>query len=296
MEQEINKDQVVQAGLELVGMLIKLAIGETDQNGFLNKYMDDLTSDNGIYKKQQDAMLKFSDSSKHIEEIAQGILNSTNQNSAVIDQMNMSFENLNENIERVFEQRKLLNAKMAALNSQIKKITELIGNIQEISAQTKLLSFNASIEAAHAGEAGKGFRIIANEVKNLSNKTATISNDIASNISELSNKIYETTSENSSHDDFLNDIKLLAKNSTDALEKIRMNANDSAHATEQMYKEVKENQENILRSSEDVEKSNIEQIKNIADRATTNLITINDRISFLLELKSLFLYIKNSQV
>ncbi len=295
MEYEINKNQVVQAGLDLVGMLIQLAIGETDQNGFLNKYMDDLTSENGIYKKQQDAMLKFSDSSKHIEEVAQGILNSARQNSLVIDQMKQSFENLNGNIERVFEQRRQLNAKMDALNTQIKKITELIGNIQEISAQTKLLSFNASIEAAHAGEAGKGFRIIANEVKNLSNKTATISNDIAANINELSNKIYETTTENSSHDEFLNDIKNLTKNSNESLEKIRINANDSAAATDRMYKEVKENQENILKSSEDVEKSNIEQVKVIADRATANLITINDRISFLIELKKLFLYLSDQQ-
>jgi methyl-accepting chemotaxis protein len=64
---------------------------------------------------------------------------------------------------------------MSNVLSQIKFVAEGIG---EISAQTSLLSLNATIESARAGDAGKGFAVVAEEVRQLAKRTESSTNEI----------------------------------------------------------------------------------------------------------------------
>jgi methyl-accepting chemotaxis protein len=66
--------------------------------------------------------------------------------------------------------------------SQVAIIVKLIENV---SNQTNLLALNATIEAARAGAAGRGFAVVAGEVKQLSQKTAAATRDIAERIREI---------------------------------------------------------------------------------------------------------------
>lgn len=68
----------------------------------------------------------------------------------------------------------------------IDEIRELSQTIINITAQTNLLSLNASIEAARAGEAGKGFTVVANQIRVLadsSKQAVSRINDITNNVS-----------------------------------------------------------------------------------------------------------------
>ncbi|WP_246582972.1 methyl-accepting chemotaxis protein [Clostridium simiarum] len=71
------------------------------------------------------------------------------------------------------------------LKSSIDKINSEINSIYEISAQTNLLSLNASIEAARAGEYGRGFSVVAEEVKKLAQQTTEIVKNIYEIITEI---------------------------------------------------------------------------------------------------------------
>lgn len=61
---------------------------------------------------------------------------------------------------------------------EIQKITEKIQVINQIAAQTNILSLNAGIEAARAGSAGKGFAVVAQEVQKLAENSKLAADEI----------------------------------------------------------------------------------------------------------------------
>lgn len=91
------------------------------------------------------------------------------------------------------ESSTLVATEMEQLKENANKMQDILKIISDVSGQTRLLSLNASIEAARAGDAGKGFAVVATEISNLSTQTDDATGDISKLIGDIVASIGEVT-------------------------------------------------------------------------------------------------------
>jgi methyl-accepting chemotaxis protein len=72
-----------------------------------------------------------------------------------------------------------------ALGNKITKIREIVKTINTITDQTKVIAFNAALEAASAGERGKRFSVVASEVNRLADDIAALTKQIREQVEEI---------------------------------------------------------------------------------------------------------------
>lgn len=114
------------------------------------------------------------------------------QNGKVrVEDMLSSIKAIANGNEEFVKQMQSSNKEISDIVLVIEEISRKTQVINDIVFQTKLLSFNASVEAARAGDHGKGFAVVAEEVGNLASMSGKAANEISSLLTDSVAKVSE---------------------------------------------------------------------------------------------------------
>jgi len=221
-----------------------------EENNRVKKMLGDTL--NLLQKKADPIYLNSENISKHVNNLSV----STEQAAVSITEIS---KNINSVMEVINESVKLAlntNLKISDMAKQSDKIQNFTLLITDISEKTKLLSFNASIEAARSGNYGKGFAIIATEIKNLAKKTNDFTKEIYTIIKRIQTGSQDSTME-------ITKVVETVKKVLELSSIIKNSINEQANVTNEVSKyitntsqEIKEITQAILELSE-LSKNNV---------------------------------------
>lgn len=144
-------------------------------------------SSKSVSESSHEQAVSIEETSSSIEEMdgmAKKNLESVQEATRLTSDMKQVAEKANQQMSSLVDSMSQIgksNQRIEDLSNVISEIERKTRLIDEIVSQTKILSFNASVEAERAGEHGKGFAVVAEEVGNL----AKTSGDAAKEIQEI---------------------------------------------------------------------------------------------------------------
>ncbi len=163
--------QVDETIRQLAGSISGVNVGTREQAQRMdraNTSMDDM----------MDALARVGELSEKVAGEASVTTRTANEGGEILD-------DTIQGIQMVQTTTEALAKRVAEFGKRAAQIGAIVDTIDDIAAQTNLLSLNAAIEAARAGEHGKGFAVVADEVRKLADRTAQETKEISDMIANM---------------------------------------------------------------------------------------------------------------
>lgn len=212
-------------GVSIAGILIAVLIAVFMVRQMMQMISSAITGVNEGAEQVASAATQISDSSQQLAEGAQEqaasveeVTSSLAQTKATVDQnaenareADMLSKDANESAKMGYDHIRELTTSMEEINDSSRKIANIIKTIDEIAFQTNLLALNAAVEAARAGEHGLGFAVVAEEVRNLAQRSAEAAKNTAEIIEQSIDQVKKgndiTTETNKAFEEILEKVK-----------------------------------------------------------------------------------------
>lgn len=172
-----------------------------------------------------------------VEEVSATIEEATasnNQNADNSREANLLAQQSNDAARQGNQQVADLMVAMEKITDSSQKIAKIIKTIDEIAFQTNLLALNAAVEAARAGEHGLGFAVVAEEVKNLAERSAAAAKEITSIIEASIDQVKVGTEVANRTKESFGEILGSIKKTSDLIGEIAISAKEQAEGMNQI--------------------------------------------------------------
>jgi methyl-accepting chemotaxis protein len=199
-----------------------------------------------------------------------------------------SIQNLASQVEESSHKELEMADKINQLSTDASDVKNVLGVINDIAEQTNLLALNAAIEAARAGEHGRGFAVVADEVRQLAERTQKSLTEINATINVILQSIVEASSEMNNN---AQDISAMTQTSEEVLKEVEwvntimMEATNlidsSAASIDKNAIEVAEMAEDLIKVNT-LSENNTQKIANISKSSTelsSKVSEIKDRVN-----------------
>jgi len=214
-------------------------------------------------------MEEFSSTAAQIAEHSQGVVEIAGDTLQQTRAGAADVETLTEKMREISLDNQANIEEIVELGKKSKEITKIMGIINTIANQTKLIAFNAALEAASAGEAGKRFGVVAVEIRRLADNVFESTGEIEGKITEImdavnrlviasekSSKGIREGLEYSNHTtDMLNDLVSGVESTNDAAKQISLSTQQQQAASSQVVVALKDIEEGVCFSSSAIQQT-----------------------------------------
>jgi methyl-accepting chemotaxis protein len=123
--------------------------------------------------------------SENISKKIKDVSNVANITSTDVTEGVAQIEHNVQQLHEIFDANQQTIEGIKNLSEKIESIWDIVTLINNVADQAKIIAFNAELEASTAGEAGKSFRIVANEIRRLSDGIIDGTREIKEKINEI---------------------------------------------------------------------------------------------------------------